>query len=207
MGIVFMTMISKHRQRSILIATTIVLIAGSASGADRIESVEAAFEAHHLEHTKFDDLKEPELSARDGLFLRDLFELIDEFVLLNANVTLWFFSEGEKGTHAAHYLERNRALAEGLHDLEPPARAEPIRSYLVECARLQHDFIRDWLRAIENGSDLDFPARDENAYHEGLHRSERLLLKTYAEMRAVFPRTNSQTNQVIRSHLHAMGLQ
>ena len=201
-----MTMISKQGQRSILLAAVIFLIAGSASAAERIETVEAAFAAHHLEHTRFDDLKEPELSSADRLFLRDLFELIDEFVLLNANVTLWFFSDGEKGTHAAHYLERNETLAGRFEGLTPPVRAEPIRGYLVECARLQRDFIRDWLRAIENGSDLDFPARDENAYHEGLHRSERLLLKTYAEVRAVFPRTSDRTNQVIRSHLHAMGL-
>ena len=201
-----MMMISKHQQRSVLAVSAIILIAGSASAADRIETLEAAFAAHHLEHTKFADLKESELSTADQLFLRDLFELIDEFVLLNANVTLWFFSEGERGMHAADYLVRNEALVEGFSALTPPVRAEPVRTYLVECARLQHDVIRDWLRAIENGSDLDFPARDENAYHEGLHRSERLLLKTYAEMRAVFPGTSSQANRAIRSHLHAMGL-
>jgi len=199
-------MISKPQQRSVLVLSAIVLIAGSAWAADRIETLEAAFAAHHLEHTKFADLKESELSTADQLFLRNLFEQIDQFVLLNANVTLWFFSEGERGTHAADYLVRNEALVEGLSALSPPVRAEPVRTYLVECARLQHDFIRDWLRAIENGSDLDFPARDENAYHEGLHRSERLLLKTYAEMRAVFPGASSEANRAIRSHLHAMGL-
>lgn len=199
-------MISKYQQRSVLVFSAIVLIAGSAWGADRIETLEAAFAAHHLEHTKFADLKESELSTADQLFLRNLFEQIDQFVLLNANVTLWFFSEGERGTHAADYLVRNEALVEGLSALSPPVRAETVRTYLVECARLQHDFVRDWLRAIENGSDLDFPARDENAYHEGLHRSERLLLKTYAEMRAVFPRASSEANRAIRSHLHAMGL-
>jgi hypothetical protein len=151
-------------------------------------------------------LKESQLSTADQLFLRDLFELIDEFVLLNTNVALWFLSEGERGTHTADYRVRNEALVEEFSALKPPIRAEPVRTYLVECARLQRDFIRDWLRAIEAGSDLGFPARDENVYHEGLHRSERLLLKTYAEMRAVFPGTSGEANRAIRSHLHAMGL-
>ena len=201
-----MMMISKHQQRSILVFSATVLLVGSASAADRIETLEAAFAAHHLEHTKFADLKESELTTADQLFLRDLFELMDEFVLLNANVALWFFSEGERGMHAADYQVRNEALVEEFSALKPPVRAEPVRTYLVECARLQHNFIRDWHRAIEAGSDLGFPARDENTYHEGLHRSERLLLKTYAEMRAVFPGTSGEANRAIRSHLHAMGL-
>ena len=75
-----MMMISKHQQRSILVFSATVLLVGSASAADRIETLEATFAAHHLEHTKFADLKESELTTADQLFLRDLFELMDEFV-------------------------------------------------------------------------------------------------------------------------------
>jgi len=201
-----MTMLSKLRMIPVFIGSAAVLIAGSGWAADRIEAAEAAFAAHELEHTKFADLEESELSTGDRLFLRNLFELIDEVAVLNANVVLWLFSDGERGTHAADYLKRSESLAAGFRALSPPARAEPVRGYLVECVRLQNGFVRDWFEALEEGSEPAFDAKDENAYHEGLHRSQRLLLKSYAELRAVFPGTSEEANRVMRAHLHAMGL-
>lgn len=197
------------RTRPILrvFAFGVMLLAGaSAHSADLIEDIEGAYAARQIEHVKLDPSDGSDLSSEDLRFFEELFALADEVVLINTNVLRWFLSGESKGLHAADYAERNTALALRFEALEVPARAESVRGYLIEMLELERRFVAEWYAANESGLVFSSQLTKESAYHEGLHRSGRLLLKSYAELRALFPGAGETTKRAIRLHLHAMVL-
>ncbi len=183
------------------------LLAGPATwAAARIATVEDAYAARQLRQTPFDPRLARDLAPEETRFLEELFALTDEAVLLGTGVRRWFFTAGSDGLHAADYLQRVQALRSRLHALDTPARAEAVRSYLAESLRLQRAFVAEWYDALENGRPFESQLTDEFGYHEGLHRSHRLLLKAYAELRALFPNAGEAAHRAFRDHLRAMDL-
>jgi hypothetical protein len=144
------------------------------------------------------------LSRSDAQFLVDLFERTDEMTKLNSSALQWFEDDGESGLHPVDYLERSQRVVDRLAEIEPPARARPALDYVIESISLERGFVADWQAALEAGVEFESQITHEYAYHEGLHRSQRLLLKAYSELRGVFREANAATNEGIRNRLRAM---
>ncbi len=183
-----------------------LLMALSAGAADLIGSVEDAYAVRHLRRTPFDPRAALHLDPAESRFLEDLFALTDEAVLLNTNVRRWFLTRGAKGSHAATHLGRLDALRARLGELETPERVESVRGLVAESLQLQRGFVAEWNQALEQGRPFESQLTDEFAYHEGLHRSHRLLLKAFAELHALFPDAGEWTHMAFHDHLRAMDL-
>jgi hypothetical protein len=183
-----------------------LLMAVPAFPADLIDSVEGAYAARQLRRTQFDPgMATHEVSA-ELRFLEDLFLLTDEASLLNANVGLWLMTDGVRGLHATDYRDRMEVLRVRLEELESPDRVRSVRDLLSESLTLQQAFVNDWYQAIEAGRPFSSQLTDENAYHEGLHRSHRIVLKAYAELHALFPEIGESSQRAFLDHLRAMDL-
>ena len=177
------------------------------AAADLVASVEDAYAGRDLPRTPFDPRAALQLAPEESRFLEDLFALTDEAVLLNTNVGRWFFTEGARGLHAEDYLGRADLLRERLDQLETPERVESVRSLLVQSLLLQRSFLEQWHKALREGRPFASQLTDEFAYHEGLHRSHRLLLKAFAELHALFPDAGETTHMAFHDHLRAVDLQ
>ncbi len=183
------------------------LLAGMPAGAaDLVASVEDAYAVRDLQRTPFDPRAALHLAPEESRFLEDLFALTDEAVLLNINVGRWFFTDGVRGLHAEDYLDRADLLRERLDQLETPERVESVRSLLAQSLLLQRSFLEEWHQALREGRPFPSQLTDEFAYHEGLHRSHRLLLKAFAELHALFPEAGETTHMAFHDHLRAVDL-
>jgi hypothetical protein len=160
-----------------------------------------------LRRTPFDPRAARHLETSETRFLEDLFSLTDEAMLLNTDVGRWFSTGGAGGLHAADYLERMNALRVRLDELETPDRIESVRRFVAESLTLQRRFVAEWHQALEEGRDFESQLTDEFAYHEGLHRSQRVLLKAFAELRALFPDAGEAVHAAFHDHLRAVSLQ
>lgn len=139
-------------------------------------------------------------------FLETLFALTDEAALQNARVVRWFLREGQEALYPADYLARADGVRARVEALAPPSRLANVHFYVVQCLRLQRAFVQEWYGALENGRPFASQLTDEYAYHEGLHRSRRLLLKAYAELRAFYPRADDETLHSFQAHLRTLEL-
>lgn len=176
------------------------------AAADLIENAEGAYAARHLRRTPFDPRIAAHVIPAESRFLEDCFAMTDEASLLNANVGRWFLSDGTRGLHPADYRERMKALLLRLRKLDTPARVMSVRNLIAESLTLQLGFISDWYEADNTGQPFESQLTDEYAYHEGLHRSHRLILKAFAELRALFPNIGEASQMAFLDHLRAMDL-
>jgi hypothetical protein len=195
-----------RRTLGALVLASGLLGAPSAGAADPIGSVEDAYALRHLRHTRFDPRAAPQLAPEESRFLEAFFVLTDEAVLLNTEVGRWFSSRGAEGLHAAAYLEGLDALRARLEALETPQRVESVCGLVAESLALQRAFVAEWREALEEGRAFESQLTDEFAYHEGLHRSNRLLLKAFAELHALFPDAGERTHMAFHDHLRALDL-
>lgn len=200
-----MMMCMRRVPHTLVLASTL-LAALPAGAADLVVDIEEAYAVRHLRRTPFDPRAVLHLAPAESAFLEELFALGDAAVLLNTNVGLWFSTRGAKGLHATVYLERMDALRSRFETLETPPRLESVRRLLNESLVLQRGFIADWHQALEEGRPFASQLTDEFAYHEGLHRSHRLLLKTFAELHALFPGAGEATHMAFHDHLIALDL-
>ncbi len=184
-----------------------LLMALSSGAADLIGSVEDAYAVRHLRRTPFDPREALHLDPAESRFLEDLFALTDEAVLLNTNVRNWFLTRGAQGIHAADHLGSLDALRARLGELETPEWVESVRGLVAESLQLQRGFVAEWNEALEQGRPFESQLTDEFAYHEGLHRSQRVLLKAFAELRALFPDAGEAVHAAFHDHLRAVSLQ
>ncbi|MCZ6707576.1 MAG: hypothetical protein O7A71_06490 [Chloroflexi bacterium] len=183
-----------------------LLTALPAGAADLIGSVEDVYAVRHLRRTLFDPRAALDLAPEESRFLEDFFALTDEAVLLNTNVGRWFFTSGAKGIHAADYLDRMDALRARLDVLATPERVRAVRDLVAESLQLQRGFMAERHDALEAGRPFESQLTDQFAYHEGLHRSQRMLLKAFAELHALFPNAGETTHMAFHDHLRAMDL-
>lgn len=183
-----------------------LLVVMPATAADLIENVEGVYAARQLRHTPFDPRTAEHLTPAESRFLEALFSVTDEAGLLNANVNRWFRSDGTGGLHAADYRDRMDALRVRLGGLETPNRVLSVRDLISESLTLQLGFVNDWYAARDAGAPFESQLTDEYAYHEGLHRSHRLILKAFAELRALFPEIGESSQMAFLDHLRAMDL-
>ena len=183
-----------------------LLVVMPATAADLIENVEGVYAARQLRHTRFDPRAAEHLTSAESRFLEALFSVTDEAGLLNANVNRWFRSDGTGGLHAADYRDRMDALRVRLGGLETPNRVLSVRDLISESLTLQLGFVNDWYAASDAGAPFESQLTDEYAYHEGLHRSHRLILKAFAELRALFPEIGESSQMAFLDHLRAMDL-
>ena len=183
-----------------------LLLAVPLFGADLVDSVEGAYAARELRRTPFDSRGAQHEVPAELRFLENLFVLTDEASLLNTNVGRWFKTDGARGLHAADYRERMNELRARLEEMETPERVRSVRDLLLESLALQISFVNDWYGAIEAGQPFESQLTDEYAYHEGLHRSHRLILKAYAELRALFPEIGESSHRAFLDHLRGMDL-
>ena len=139
-------------------------------------------------------------------FLSELFALTGEAAVLNAEVVLWFRSGGKEGLYPADFATQGEPLHARLEALTPPARIATVHEYVRGSLQLQHAFVAEWFDAREQGRPFESQLTDEFAYHEGLHRSHRLLLKAYAELRALYPKASAEELRSFQHHLRAMDL-
>ena len=195
------------RASRVLVAVSSLLTAGTVMAADLLGEVEEAYATRQLRRTQFDPRAARDLERSEARFLEDLFALTDEAVLLNTNVGRWFATRGAQGLHAADYLERMDALRVHLDELETPVRIASVRRFVAESLKFQRSFVAEWHQAQEEGRDFESQLTDEFAYNEGLHRSQRLLLKAFAELRALFPDAGEAAHAAFRDHLRAVALQ
>jgi hypothetical protein len=186
-----------------LLAATLLLQGAPAAAADLLRNVDEAYARQGLERPVIDP---SDFEAGEGRFLEQLFSLTDEAMLLNVEALRWFGSDGEKGLHPSVYLERFDPLRTKLAELETPERLSSVPPLLSECLALQRGFIADWANAASEGRRFESQLTDEYAYHEGLHRSQRLTLKAYAELRALFPDAGDAAYAVFRGHLRAVSI-
>jgi hypothetical protein len=183
-----------------------LLAATPSHAADLIASVEDAYAVRDLRHTPFDPRAALRLAPEESRFLEDLFASTDEAVLLNTNAGHWFFTDGARGIHPEDYLGRADLLLERLDQLETPKRVESVRGLLIQSLLLQRSFLMQWHQARREGRPFPSQLTDEFAYHEGLHRSQRLLLKAFAELYALFPDAGETTHRAFHDHLRAVDL-
>ncbi len=139
-------------------------------------------------------------------FLEALFALTDEATALNLEVARWLLGNRQEGLYPADFLTRAEPLRVRVAALGPPPRLVPVHGYVAESLRLQHAFVEEWFDALEHGRPFASQLTDEYAYHEGLHRSHRLLLKAYAELRALFPRAGGDAERAFQHHLSSLDL-
>ncbi len=196
-----------RRASCALVAGSCLLTAGAATAADLLGDVAEAYAVRQLRRTPFDPREARHLDTSEARFLEDLFALTDEAVLLNTDVRRWFSTDGAGGLHAADYLERMDALWVHLDELETPGRVASVRRFVAESLKLQRSFVAEWHQALEEGRPFESQLTDEFAYHEGLHRSQRVLLKAFAELRALFPDAGEAVHAAFHDHLRAVGLQ
>jgi hypothetical protein len=195
--------VTRHRLGALILG---VLMALPAAAADLIGSVEDAYAVRRLRRAHFDPRAASDLDAQESRFLEDLFALTDEAVLLNTNWLSWFFTRGAKGLHPVPFLDRMDALRARLGELETPERVESVRNLVAESLKLQRGFVAEWHTALKEGRPFESQLTDEVAYHEGLHRSHRLLLKAFAELHALFPQAGRTTHGAFHAHLRAVDL-
>lgn len=200
-----MPVFTRHPCRIAWVVVPAVFLASlSARGADLVETIEDVYAAHGAEHVHPDVTTDCGPAVEEVGFILPMLSVADEVTLLNANVARWLSSEGRRGLHPAHYAERVGPLTDRLEDVSFPEAGVATRDYLVDSIRLQSGFVREWANAVERKKSFESQRTDENAYHEGLHRSDRLLLKAYAEMQAFLPNRCDETTDAIRIHFHAM---
>ncbi|MEN8160640.1 MAG: hypothetical protein ABFS41_11275 [Myxococcota bacterium] len=185
------------------LAALCVLLAGDVHAADLLRDVDEAYARRGVERPVLDTRS---LDPAEGRFLEELFSLTDEAVLLNTEAMRWFVSGGERGLHPAVHLERIDGVRERLGALETPERVASVKALLVECLGLQRGFVADWSEALAEGRPFESQLTHEYAYHEGLHRSQRQLLKAYAELRALFPDAGAAAHAAFRTHLRAVNI-
>jgi len=183
-----------------------LLMAVPAFAADLIDDIDGAYAARELRRTQFDLRMAQHEDSAEMHFLGDLFVLTDDVSLLNTNVGRWFKTDGASGLHAADYRERMNELRVRLEEMETPERVRSVRDLLLESLVLQNAFVNDWYEAIEAGQPFESQLTNEYAYHEGLHRSHRLILKAYAELRALFPEIGESSHRAFLDHLRGMDL-
>lgn len=181
-----------------------LLTALPAVSADLIDRIEDVYTARQLRRTPFQPRAESHLDLEESRFLENIFTLTDEASQLNVNVGRWFQSNGESGLHPRDCLERMDDLRVRLIDLETPVRVESVRDLIAEAFGLQRDFVHDWYEALEAGRPFESQLTNEYAYHEGLHRSHRVLLKAFAELHALFPEVGETTHMAFHDHLRAV---
>jgi len=190
-----------------VIALLVALFPGRpATPADLSDRAEDVWVARPLRLTAFDPAVEREMDRAESQFLVGLFALTDEAALLNADVSRWLVGESSEGLHPLDYVEDVDELRARLEGLPTPARLKPVRAPILECLGLQRDFIRDWFRAIAADEPFESQLTSEFAYHEGLHRSHRLLLKAFAELSALLPEAEETNRIAFQDHLGAMDL-
>jgi hypothetical protein len=185
------------------LAAALLLQAVPAAAADLLRDVDEAYARRGLERPAIDPR---DFESAEGRFLERLFSLTDEAVLLNMEALRWFASDGEKGLHPSAYLERFDPLRTRLGELETPERLSSVQQLLSECLGLQRGFVADWADALSEGRRFESQLTDEYAYHEGLHRSQRLTLKAYAELRALFPEAGDAAHAAFRTHLRMVSI-
>ena len=173
---------------------------------DDVDDVDGAYAARELRRTQFDLRTAQHENSAEMHFLDNLFVLTDDVSLLNTNVGHWFKTDGASGLHAADYRERMNELRVRLEEMETPERVRSVRDLLLESLALQNAFVNDWYEAIEAGKPFESQLTNEYAYHEGLHRSHRLILKAYAELRALFPEIGESSQRAFLDHLRGMDL-
>ena len=188
-----------------LVVTGLVL-AGVAGADDFFAGVDEDDASFHATHTPFDRSAEPGIDPAESQFLVEIFSLADEAARLNANVVRWFLAGGRAGLHPVDYLEEMGELRATLERRPTPARLESIRAAILESMALQREFFRDWFSAIEADEPFESQLTGEFAYHEGLHRSHRMLLKAFVELHALFPEAENKSRMAFRDHLAAMDL-
>ena len=175
-----------------------------AVATDQFERVDDVYSAGQLRHTPFDARIMSISVPEESKFLENVFALTDESILLNANVRLWFRTNGVQGLHAADYLARMDEVSGRLEALDAPSRVRSVRDLLAESFALQRRFVNDWYDALQAGRPFESQLTDEYAYHEGLHRSHRLLLKTFAELRALYPDERDSNHRAFHDLLLAV---
>lgn len=187
-----------------LFAGLCLLTSLPAVSADLIDRVEDVDTVRQLRRTPFQQRAESHLDPEESRFLENIFTLTDEASLLNVNVGPWFQSDGESGLHPADCIERMDDLRVRLDNFETPVRVESVRDLIAEAFGLQRGFVHDWYEALEAGRPFESQLTNEYAYHEGLHRSHRALLKVLAELHALFPEVGETTHMAFHDHLRAV---
>ncbi len=181
-----------------------MLMALPAASADVFDRVEDAYAARSLRRTLFEPAATSHLDPDESRFLERLFAITDEATLLNANVARWLMADGRRGLHAMDYLDRADALRARLDALETPDRIRSVRDLIGESLLLQRQFVKDWYEAMQAGRAFESQLTDEYAYHEGLHRSHRVLLKAFAELYGLFPDAGETNRKAFHDHLRAV---
>jgi hypothetical protein len=205
-GSVLLMMIGMQRKLRLecLCVGLCLLVALPGVSADLIDRVEDVYTARRLRLTPFQPRAESHLDLEESRFLESIFTLTDEASQLNVNVGRWFQSTGERGLHPEDCLERMDDLRVRLVDFATPMRVESVRDLIAEAFGLQRDFVHDWYEALEAGRPFESQLTNEYAYHEGLHRSHRVLLKAFAELHALFPEVGETTHMAFHDHLRAV---
>lgn len=189
-----------------LVAVLCTMAPGALTAADLLTGVDEAYAFRQLRRTPFERGAARQIEPSEARFLEALFASTDEAVLLNTDVDRWLTSDGERGLHPVDYLERMDALRARLDGLQAPGRIASIHRYVTRSLELQRSFVAEWHRAREQGRELESQRTDEFAYHEGLHRSRRLLLKAFAELRALYPDAEEDVYRAFHDHLRAVAL-
>lgn len=183
-------------------ALAILAVPILASAADWTEG--AYVKERTVQSENFDPRLASHLDRAESYFLEDIYAIAAEASGLNTKTMLWFRTAGAEGVHADDYLLRMRDLRDRLANLETSPRIRSIRDLLLEALALQGRFVSDWNQALIAGDPFESQLTKENAYHEGLHRSHRLLLKVYAELRALFPEIGGRNQRAFRDLLAAV---
>ncbi|HEB89122.1 MAG TPA: hypothetical protein ENI85_06085 [Deltaproteobacteria bacterium] len=181
-----------------------LLLAAPAASADRLGRVDGIRSNRPPEPAAFDLPIEGAGGADESRFLSALFDLVDEAALLNEKVGRWLLEGGREGLDPRDYFEELDRLRSRIEALPVPGRLEPVRQPILEALLFQRGFVRDWFRAIDAGLSFESQLTDEFAYHEGLHRSHRMLLKAHAELLALFPEIDGTNQRAFQDHLDAM---
>lgn len=156
--------------------------------------------------TVFDPSAAQGLAEAEVRFLRDLFGVTDEAARLHSGGIAWLLDDSGRGLHGASYLEDLDALRSRLDGLPAPPRLRSVHELIARALELQRGFVADWFEAQRKGRAFESQLTHEYAYHEGLHRSHRMLLQAFAELHALFPAVGEPVHRSFHDHLRALDL-
>jgi hypothetical protein len=152
------------------------------------------------------DARYARMERAEALFLEDLFAITRGMAQENRLAASWLLSGGAKGLPLEDYLEQAAALLEDLERLETPPRIRELPERVAEAFRSQGGFLADWAAALAESRPFESQLTSEFGYHEGLHRSQRVLFQAYERTLALFPDEDETTRRALQAELRALDL-
>lgn len=136
----------------------------------------------------------PEVEAQ---YLHDLFTLTDEAMRIRVMLLGKLYHDHD--VDMPHYSVVYTSLLSKVAALQPPEKALPAQSLIVEAIEEQHLFFKKWSNAGQNNA--EFKQYHKNELVRSAHKK---LLNAYNILMRVYPKETAHNRQAFFDHLCAL---